>query len=156
MDSSNLLADPRITLMGLFAEAYSEVMREVSAQERDHGLSVAEFDVLLRLGRSPDRQLRITDLYTQTGLTSGGMTRLIDRLDARGFVERAVEPADRRVVLARLTDNGAAKAAEVLPGHLDILERALVQPLSSPERDALARALRKIRDNAQRSRAGAE
>lgn len=137
--------------MGLLYETYSEVMRVVSAQEKAHGLAVAEFDVLLRLGRSPGRQLRITDLYTQTGLTSGGMTRLIDRLLERGLVERDTDPRDRRVVLARLTDAGAQKAAEVLPGHLDILQRLLVEPLNERQRAALEFGLRRIRDNAQRS-----
>ncbi|WP_282785221.1 MULTISPECIES: MarR family transcriptional regulator [unclassified Nocardia] len=152
MDPSDLLDDPRITLMGLFVEAYGEVMREVAAQERDHGLAVAEFDVLLRLSRSPGRRLRISDLCLQTGLTSGGMTRLVDRLAAREFVERGVDPADRRVVLARLTEAGTTKVAEVLPGHLDILERTLTRPLPDADRDALAAALRKIRDNAVRTR----
>ncbi|MFI6867724.1 MarR family winged helix-turn-helix transcriptional regulator [Nocardia sp. NPDC050406] len=146
MTSTDLLSDPRITLMGLFVEAYADLMREVSAQERAHGLSVAEFDVLLRLGRSPGRQLRITDLYTQTGLTSGGMTRLIDRLDSQGFVTRSPDPTDRRVVLACLTDAGAAKAAAILPGHLAILQRRLLDPLTEAQRQAFDGILRAIRD----------
>ncbi|KZM71691.1 MarR family transcriptional regulator [Nocardia terpenica] len=153
MEAPELLSDPRITLMGLFVEAYTDLMREVSAQERAHGLSVAEFDVVLRLGRSPGQQLRITDLYTQTGLTSGGMTRLIDRLDAQGLVARATDPGDRRVVFARLTEAGAAKAAEIIPGHLNILQRRLIDPLSANERAVLERALRKIRDAASRTTA---
>lgn len=154
MNAKDLLGDPRITLMGLFYEAYTEVMREVSDQERAHGLSVAEFDVLLRLGRSPGQQLRLTDLYTQTGLTSGGMTRLIDRLDSRGLVERTTDPTDRRVVLARLTDAGAAKSAEILPGHLEILRQTLIDPLSNADRAAFEKALRAIRDNSIRRREG--
>ncbi|MFC9995426.1 MarR family winged helix-turn-helix transcriptional regulator [Nocardia sp. NPDC127526] len=152
MDASDPLSDPKITLMGLFAEAYTEVMREIAAQERAHDLSVAEFDVLLRLGRSPGSKLRITDLVLQTGLTSGGMTRLIDRLDKRGLVERTTDPSDRRVVLARLTPAGAAKNAAVLPGHLAIIDRVLSGPLTDTERTALEHALRKIRDHALRSR----
>ncbi|ATL67343.1 MarR family winged helix-turn-helix transcriptional regulator [Nocardia terpenica] len=147
MDSNDPLADPRITLMGLLVEAYAEIMREVTAQERAHGVSVAEFDVLLRLGRSPNRQSRITDLCVQTGLTSGGMTRLIDRLDERGLVERGTDRADRRVVFAKLTDAGVAKTTDVLPGHLDILQRVLVDPLTGSERKSFERTLRKIRDN---------
>ncbi|QLY28134.1 MarR family winged helix-turn-helix transcriptional regulator [Nocardia huaxiensis] len=156
MDASDLLSDPKITLMGLFVEAYTEVMREISAQERAHDLSVAEFDVLLRLGRSPGSKLRITDLVTQTGLTSGGMTRLIDRLDKRGLVERVTDPTDRRVVLAHLTPAGAAKNATVIPGHLAIIERTLMHPLTPTERTNLEHALRKIRDHALESRPNSE
>ncbi|MEC3919404.1 MarR family winged helix-turn-helix transcriptional regulator [Nocardia sp. CDC160] len=152
MDADRQLSDPKITLMGLFFEAYTEVMREISAQERAHDLSVAEFDVLLRLGRSPGSKLRITDLCQQTGLTSGGMTRLLDRLHTRGLVDRIPDPTDRRAILARLTPAGVAKNAEVLPGHLATVDRVLTAPLDATERANFEHALRKIRDHALRAR----
>ena len=67
--------DPRITAVGLFAEAYTGLAARLAAQVTEHGLALIEFEVLMRLARSPQRQLRMSDLAAQTQLTTSGITR---------------------------------------------------------------------------------
>jgi len=140
------LADPRITTLGLFAEAFMGLSARLSEQLAEHGLSGVEFEVLLRLGRSPGETLRMSDLATQAMLSTSGLTRVVDRLEAQGLVVRMACPSDRRGTNAVLTEAGRERIATVLPGHMEIAERWLSGPLEPAELDALTDALRKIRD----------
>ena len=84
-EAMDVFDDPRITAMGLLAETYLGLMSRLSCQVAEHGLSSIEFEVLLRLGRSPQGQLRMTDLSAQTSLTASGVTRVVDRLERDGL-----------------------------------------------------------------------
>src|SRR6266508_2753364 len=88
VDPTALAHDQRITLMGLFAEAYTGVVAKHTVQLTEHGLAAAEFEVLLRLSRSPNAELRMSDLAAQTSLTTSGITRLVDRLERSGLLRR--------------------------------------------------------------------
>jgi DNA-binding MarR family transcriptional regulator len=93
----------------------------------DHGLTLSDYEVLLRLGRAPDRRMRRVDIAEQVLLTASGITRLLDGLEQSGWVERAACASDRRVVYAVLTDTGLAKLREASGSHLaqiDTLFRA--------------------------------
>ena len=73
----------------------------------EHTLETWEFDVLAALRRAGrPYELSPGVLLTQTLVTSGTMTNRIDRLEARGLVDRRPDPDDRRGVLVRLTDDG--------------------------------------------------
>lgn len=112
-----LLEDPLITTFGRLVEVYSRLERTLgSALEAQCDLPHVWFEVLLRLGRSPDGQLTMSALRGQIALTSGGVTRLIDRMVAAGLVERRPCASDRRVQFAGITDRGRRaleNAAEV-------------------------------------------
>ena len=96
--TSTPLADERIGQFGLFVEAGRRLARimEASIQQR-HGMTSIEFEAMLRVARSPDHRMSMSQLADQMVLTSGGVTRLIDRLAAGGLVARVACPADRRV-----------------------------------------------------------
>jgi len=109
-----------------------------------HDIEPWEFDVLAALRRagrpyelSPGRLLR------ETLVTSGTMTNRVDRLTARGFVERLADPADRRGVLVRLTPDGKT-AVDGAFGALVEAERHLLAGLSARDRDRLAALLRPL------------
>jgi DNA-binding MarR family transcriptional regulator len=81
----------------------------------------AWFEVLVRLGRSEGGRLTMGALAEQISLTTGGVTRLIDRMESAGYVQRVPCQTDRRVLYATLTDAGRAKldeAAEIHAGNL--------------------------------------
>jgi DNA-binding MarR family transcriptional regulator len=141
-----LVDDDRITLMGLFSEAYTGLAARHAGLLSKHGLAPAELEVLLRLSRSPGGALRMSDLAAQTSLTTSGITRLVDRLERSGLLRRKACPSDRRGLLAELTDAGGQKLGEVLPAHLDVIEHWLVRVLDIDELDAFQSALRKVRD----------
>jgi DNA-binding MarR family transcriptional regulator len=141
-----LFDDPRITAMGLFSEAYVGLNARLACQIARHGLSMIEFEVLLRLGRSPDGQLRMTDLSAQTSLTASGVTRVVDRLERDGFVARAACPTDRRSLYTVITLSGRNRLIDVLPGHLELIDQWFTGKLVPGELTALLSALRTVRD----------
>ena len=87
---------------------YDRLLHELDAElERAHGLSIAEFDVLVQLDEAPEHRMRMADLADAVLLTRSGISRLVDRLESRGLVERARCRADARGLNATLTDAGA-------------------------------------------------
>jgi DNA-binding MarR family transcriptional regulator len=141
--------DERITAYGLFLEAWTAVSAHVERElEAVAGISSAEFGVLLRLARTPGEHLRMSDLAFGAGLSTSGMTRLVDRLEAQGLVERAACPNDRRGLEAVLTAKGRKLVHKALPTHLDSIEAHVVGPLGG-DLDALEKPMRVLRDSAR-------
>lgn len=109
-----------------------------------HGLEGWEFDVLSALRRSGEPyQLSPGQLVTQTLVTSGTMTNRVDRLAARGFVERHPDSRDRRGVLVALTPSGREVVDAALADLLE-RERDLLRDLPVAEREALTTTLRTL------------
>jgi DNA-binding MarR family transcriptional regulator len=109
-----------------------------------HGLEGWEFDVLAALRRSGDPyRLSPGRLLQQTLVTSGTMTNRIDRLAARGLVERHPSLDDRRSVMVQLTEAGAAKVDAAL---IDLLahERTILVELGEDDAELLATLLRRV------------
>lgn len=144
--TSDLFNDPRITAMGLLSEAYTGILDQFAPLLAAHKLSLAEFDVLVRLGRSPERRLRMSDLAAQTILSTSGVTRVVDRLERDGLVVRQACPSDRRGSFAVLTDDGAARLAAILPEHHALVDRWFTGLLTPAQLDDFLDALRAIRD----------
>jgi DNA-binding MarR family transcriptional regulator len=138
--------DERITAFGLFAEAYTGLVARLSAQLAEHGLSLVEFEVLIRLARSPERRLRMTELAGQVALTTSGITRVVDRLERDALVRRQACPNDRRGSWAVLSEGGFDRVAAALPGHLELLERHFIGRFPPAELALLVSRFRDIRD----------
>jgi DNA-binding MarR family transcriptional regulator len=143
---SELYDDPRITAMGLFAEASAGLTARFAAQFDEHGLSPVEFEVLMRLTRSPGHELRMTDLAAQTSLSTSGITRVVDRMERDGLLRRRACPSDRRSSYAGVTEAGLARLGETLPGHLQLIEQWFTGQLDAETLEVFLGALRAIRD----------
>jgi len=139
-------ADPRFTAVGLLSEAYTGLTSRFAAQFEQHRVSPVEFEVLMRLARSPKNRLRMTDLAGQTSLSTSGVTRVVDRMDKSGLVCREACPSDRRSSYAVITEAGLARLAEILPGHLELVQRWFIDQLSPAELQQMLGSLRTIRD----------
>jgi DNA-binding MarR family transcriptional regulator len=145
--------DPRdgqaITLMGLLVEAHSRLTRVLGAEmEEACGLPLSWYDAMIRLRRAPGGFTTMTRLASEVSLTSGGITRLVDRLVDAGYAQRRSCPTDRRSVYVSLTPAGAAKVDEATAAHRTGLDRHLLAPLGEADRAALEKALRKLRSQA--------
>ena len=118
--------------------------RELKEFFSSYGLETWEFDVLATLRRSgPPYELTAGALNRAAMVTSGAITNRIDRMAARGLVERIPDSGDRRSVRVRLTGSGLALVDEVLEPHV-ANEARLLAPLDPGERDHLAGALRTL------------
>jgi DNA-binding MarR family transcriptional regulator len=130
--------DPRITLAGLVFEVHDGLTTSLGQGRTPTA------EVLIRLARSPEHQLRMSDLAAQVTMSASGLSRAVDRLVAEGSIERASCEADRRVVYARLTPQGLAEIEAMLPEHIARLEDAF-SVLEPRERDQFEALLRKLR-----------
>jgi DNA-binding MarR family transcriptional regulator len=109
---------PAIEAFVRLVRASIGVTRELSAQlSADHCLSLNEYEALLTLAHAPDSRMRRIDLANTLLLTAGGVTRLLDGLERRGFVAREEDACDRRVSYAVLTKAGRDKLRTADKSH---------------------------------------
>jgi DNA-binding MarR family transcriptional regulator len=138
--------DERILTFGLLLEAHSRLTRILDADLRaSDGITLQTYEVLLRVARSPEGHLSMTELADAVALTTGGVTRLADRLEADGLVERVSCPTDRRVVHLRLTPAGHETLARATGHHLESLERHVTSRLPAEDLPTLHRLLDTLR-----------
>jgi len=138
--------DDRITAFGMLLEAHAALMTTVSrGLDTTHGVPVHWFEVMLRLARSPEQRLRMGELANQVGLSTSGLTRLIDRMEEAGYVLREACKLDRRGAEAALTGKGQDFLRDALPAHVERVQKALGDPLGD-ELCTLTRLLRTVRD----------
>ncbi|MEV6796805.1 MarR family transcriptional regulator [Micromonospora rifamycinica] len=142
----NVFDDPRITAVGLLVEAHAGLTARFAAQYEENGVSAVEFEVLMRLARSPGNQLRMTDLAAQTSLSTSGVTRVVDRMERDGLLRRRACPSDRRSSYAVVTPAGLKRLDETLPGHLRIIEQWFTGQLAPATLAAMLDGLRQVRD----------
>lgn len=117
--------------------------------ERHCGIRRAVFEVLLKLSGPGDGPLTMGGLAADLILTSGGMTRIVDRMEDAGFVRRTQAAGDRRRQLVELTAAGRAKLDEALNVHAETLRAHFAGPLSEEQRRVLVDALRTLRTTAR-------
>ena len=123
------------------AELLDAELHTVFAQA---GLGNGDFDVLATLRRSgPPFRLRPGELSASTMVTSGAVTKRIDRLEQRGLVQRSVSSEDARGREIQLTAKGRRLTDELVVRHLENEERLLAS-LDERERTQLTRLLRKL------------
>ncbi|MFF4771930.1 MarR family winged helix-turn-helix transcriptional regulator [Microtetraspora fusca] len=138
--------DPRLTAMGLLAEVMAGISEKMSPALAGAGLSDVEFETLIRLARSPEHGLRMSDLAAQTSLSTSGITRVVDRLERENLVVRRACHSDRRASYAVLTDEGRQRLLGVLPQHLDDIETWFTGLLPPEQLADFLSTLRLIRD----------
>lgn len=118
--------------------------RELKTFFAGHGLELWEMDVLLTLRRAGEPYaLTPGALINAVMVTSGAMTNRLDRLEAKGMVERLPGAGDRRSVTVRLTDRARTVLDEMFGDHL-ANEARLFTALTADERTQLAELLRKL------------
>jgi DNA-binding MarR family transcriptional regulator len=141
-----LVDDERLTLIGLLIDVHHQLTRTLGDElEAACGLPLSWYDVLIRLGRSPEGHLTMSRLAAEVSFTSGGITRLVDRIAEAGYVERASCPTDRRSVHVQLTAAGCEVLRRATALNLEGVQRHLIDRLDAADRAALDAALRKLR-----------
>ena len=125
MPTPSEAGDALITTFGRVVEASSRLGQQLGQSLEDEtGIPHTWFEVLLRVSRADGGRIAMGALAQEVALTSGGITKLFDRMIAAGLVERAPCPTDRRVSFATLTEAGRAKLAEASVLHAANLRHA--------------------------------
>jgi DNA-binding MarR family transcriptional regulator len=117
--------------------------------ESEAGLPHVWFEVLIRLARSEKEQLMMSSLADQISLTTSGVTRLVDRMQAAGYVERRPCPTDRRVSYAAITAAGSEALDRAAVVHARNLRKAF-DGFTPQDLAALDAVLDRVRDAASR------
>jgi DNA-binding MarR family transcriptional regulator len=133
-----------LATLGRLFRAAGLAEAELAAGLAPHGLQPGWFDLLAALRRAGrPYELNPTDLMGATMLTSGGITKRLDRLAEAGLVERRPDPADRRGTLVRLTARGRKVIDRAIEAHA-ANETRLLESLKAAERRTLDSSLRKL------------
>ena len=137
--------DEKVILFGLLLDTNARLTKELGAAlESSCQLPLAWFGVLLELRQSADGRLKMSQMADAIVHSTGGTTRLVDRLEAARFVRREHCPNDRRSIFVAITDEGNAKLDEALDVHLDFLNDHVGARLDTAERELLAGLLSKL------------
>lgn len=123
---------------------HEQLSREL--QER-HGLTITDYQILVRLSESENRSNRMSDLASLTLLSRSRLSHQIDRMEAAGLVSREVCPDDRRGQLAVLTNAGMKALVAAAPDHVEGVRKHFVDLLTDAEYKALGNAAKKIADH---------
>lgn len=131
---------------GGLVTAQGRIFRKVEADLGARtGLAHAEFEVLLRLSRAPDRRMRIQDLAAESLLTHSGTSRVVDRLAKKGHVRRDRADEDGRGACAVLTERGLDTFRRAAEGHVALVRREFLSLYSAEELEQLSALLHRVR-----------
>ena len=125
------------------ARCYQAFARISDAHIRRMGLTPPQFDIVVTLGNTAGMSFK--ELGSRTLITKGTLTGVVDRLEARGLVERAASPADGRSTLVKLTPAGESLFRDVFEPHLAYLAPAF-ESLPECGRKELEKRLRQLRE----------
>lgn len=137
MDASHL------HILGRVSRIEAQFRRRIEQWLAPFGLSWDMFDLAATLLRAPGNAMRPGELSRWCLLSSGAMTKRIDRLVAAGLAERSPDPDDRRAQRVRLTPQGLALAEQAVPAHF-AAARALLAELTPEEQAIFAGLARRL------------
>lgn len=126
--------------------AQVSIMRDLRDDFSELGMSMNEYDVLFNIVREPGDRIRLRDLNRNVLITQSSVSRLIDRLAERGFVEKTSDEADARGTIVSVTRAGKREFARVAKTHMRNIMSRVGDVLDDDEVESLARICKKLRD----------
>jgi DNA-binding MarR family transcriptional regulator len=112
--------------------------------EAEHGLPLTSYEVLLHLADAEDQRMRMSDLAATVILSRSGLTRLVDRLEREGLIERQSCPSDARGSFASLTPAGRRKLAAARATHLAGVRSMFLDHFTPEEQEVLGAAWERL------------
>jgi DNA-binding MarR family transcriptional regulator len=138
----------QLTAYFALIEVSSLLQHAVDQQLRDEGgLSFTQFQILAVLGETPGGQQRMTDIADHMVHSRSGLTYQVAQLAKAGLVTRTPSSDDERSVIVTATPQGQALLGRVMPGHVEVVQRLLLAPLSRPDVIALGDVLGRVREH---------
>lgn len=125
------------------------MMRELHKEPIFKELGSREYDILYNLSRCPSGWLRLNDLNDHVLLTQPSISRMVDRLEARGLIQRKTAENDRRGVLIGLTEEGSTLQKKVGRAHVQNIMELMEVALSDDEMRTLLELTTKLNASVQ-------
>jgi DNA-binding MarR family transcriptional regulator len=142
---TNRIADDHLDAWRAMLNTHARLTTRIEDALDGAGLpQLAWYDVLWALHRAPGKTLRMGELAQEVTISRSGLTRLVDRIEAEGLLERRQSPADRRAVEVAITPAGSRLLRKMWPVYEDVLRSEFEAKLTRADAQALSRALAKI------------
>ena len=135
-----LSSDEQVTWRAFVGTCHAFFAAVDAQLQRDTGMPLAYYEILVQLSETPGRTLRMSQLAEATSASKSRISHAVARLEERGWVRRRDCPTDRRGQLAELTDEGYAVLVAAAPGHVEQVRRTLFDPLT-PEQAGQLRTI---------------
>ena len=139
--------DVRLGAWRAFLRAHAQLTRELERElQAEESMALADYDVLVQLARADEHRLRMSELADRVLLSRSGVTRLVDRLESGGLVERVSCESDRRGQWAMLTDAGRQRLRSASPTHLRGVTEHFLDRIPADELEQLRATLERVAD----------
>jgi MarR family 2-MHQ and catechol resistance regulon transcriptional repressor len=145
MDLPHLKDDPYLKILRPLVEAYLAFWREDSRHIKSLKLTPSQFDVIATLGDTDG--MTCAELSDATLVTKGTLTGVLDRLAAKGLIQREAVAGDRRCTKIQLTQKGDALFRKVFAAHITHIKPFFERALNQKEVEQLRTLLLRIRDS---------
>jgi DNA-binding MarR family transcriptional regulator len=127
-----------------FVRTHTRYWDRVETQmRRDHGLTMARYDVLAHLNMAGGR-LGLGELAAAVALSPSGLSKLLDRMHAAGLIRRDPDPDDARAAFATITARGRTLVEQAREGHHALLRATFGQALSERDLADLTRIMARV------------
>ncbi len=127
-----------------FLRSNTLVIRELGNASQEQDMPLEWFDVLVNVYQWPQDQMPLGDLVDNVALSRSGLTRLLDRMEKAGLIERRLSTTDRRKFDVNLTQNGVQELERVNPAIQAAVSEAFLKHLTDAEKRMLHQALAKV------------
>jgi DNA-binding MarR family transcriptional regulator len=149
---TNRIADEHLAAWRALLNAHARLTDLIEESLADAGLPpLSWYDVLWALYRAPGKSLRMGQLAENVTISRSGLTRLVDRIEAEGLLERRPAAGDRRAVEVAITPEGSRLLRRMWPVYESVLREHFESELSRRQALALEDALSRIHERASRS-----
>ena len=141
---TNWLSPREMEAWRTYIETYGDLINALERDLVEHGMTLGDYQVLVYLSEADGHAMRMCDLADMLQLSPSGLTRRLDGLVKAGMVVREGSTEDRRVMMAKLTDEGRAALERTAPHHVASVRRNIFDHLDDVQVDALASIFRSI------------
>lgn len=139
------IKDKGIDTWFMFLRTHGVLVRLFEAQmQAEQNMPLTWYDVLVQLSRGPARGMRLQDLAEAIVLSRSGLTRVLDKMESEGLLERKPCHSDRRGMYAVLTPKGQALVEDITPLHLLRVKEHFLSCLTDEEIRVMQQAFSKI------------
>jgi MarR family 2-MHQ and catechol resistance regulon transcriptional repressor len=137
--------EPFLKILRPLVETYFAFLRKSDRHIRALGLTPSQFDVIVTLGDT--NGMTCKELSEKTLVTKGTLTGVLDRLEAKGLIERIPSREDRRAIFIQLTGKGDGLFRKVFPDQIYYMKPCFERALTPREMKALRRMLLKLKES---------